>query len=574
MNFRWSLFAILVGALALGADAAAEEAVSASQPAAEVTPAAETPATPEATPSAAVATPAEPAASTATAAAPQTKPAAASAPVKKEKPTFPAEAVYQDGFILRTLDKKFELKPQASAQLDTRGYFGDSVAPMSFDIRRARLDFNGKAFGDLLTVRIQAAMEDSPYIRNALADLRVVDAFHVRVGQMKVPFSSSWLAFDNQVDFMERATAEPIYPFFDRGVLLWGSLLDQTISYNLGAFTGAGVDMDANKGDIDTPKDIAWRVFVQPFKLLGVSWIEGIYLAGDGTWGLESSPTRRFETRGLSAPDYESQVWRWRTEQVLGDNGRNRDVIAATVDSRTRFGAELHYMLGSFTLSSEWAMLRYSGVRIYHDFWQGTKRLKHNQIAAGDGSAFVREGNVHNVALWASYFITGEKKTLDNFGWRQPTPSKPLTLDDPGKSLKRDGNGLGALEVLGRVSATYTDKQLFDSAKVAAYKGTDFDTSGDAALKGSAVGEGASVTAAVLDGAPAFYEATAGVNWFLSYNARVMLNYTYQWAPAFDADKKSGGIVSAGNSELGDATLKNKQVGSEHFVGLRFIFRI
>lgn len=493
------------------------------------------------------------------------EPGAASAPARQEKPTLPVEAVYQDGFILRTLDRRFELKPQASGQLDTRGYFGDSVAPTSFDIRRARLDFNGKAFGDLLTVRIQAALEDNPYVRNALADLRVVDAFHVRVGQMKVPFSSSWLSFDNQVDFMERSTSEPLYPFFDRGVLLWGNLLDQTISYNLGTFTGVGVDLDASKGDIDTPKDLAWRIFAQPFKLLGVPWIERLYLAGQGTWGIGSTPTRRFETRGLTAPDYESQVWRWRTEQVLGDNGRNRDVIAGTVGARTRFGAEAHYQLGALTLSSEWAMLRYSGVRIFHDFWQGSKRLKHEPVRTSDGSPFVREGNIHNLSLWAGYFVTGEKKTLDNFGWRQPTPSKPLALD---------GSGLGALEVLGRISATYTDQQLFDTARVAAYQGSDFASSGDAALKGPAVGEGASVTAAVLDGAPQFYEATAGVNWMLSYNARVMLNYTFQWAPAFDADQKSGGIVSAASSELSDATLKNKQVGSEHFVGLRFIFRI
>ncbi|MBI5528529.1 MAG: hypothetical protein HY897_19525 [Deltaproteobacteria bacterium] len=110
------------------------------------------------------------------------------------------QGFYKDGFILKTADGKNELKLGASVQLDSRFYL-DGPPPDSFDIRRARLDFNSKHYG-ILSVRIQAAMEDNPYIRNALVDIGPCDAFHLRVGQMKVPFSSAWLAFDNQVDFI------------------------------------------------------------------------------------------------------------------------------------------------------------------------------------------------------------------------------------------------------------------------------------------------------------------------------------------------------------------------------------
>jgi len=93
-----------------------------------------------------------------------------------------------------------------------------------------------------------------------------------------------------------------------------------------------------------------------------------------------------------------------------------------------------------------------------------------------------------------------------------------------------------------------------------------------AALAESAPGERAQVKAAVLEGASTMHELTGGLSWTMSYNLRVQLNYVYVWAPDY-ADGK-GGIVSAGSSSLADTTRKNTIVGSEHMVGLRFIFRI
>jgi phosphate-selective porin len=462
---------------------------------------------------------------------------------------------YKDGFTLRSRDKRNELKLQASAQLDSRFYMGESVAPHSFDIRRARFDFNAKLL-EFMSIRLQAALEDNPYIRNAILDLKACDAFHFRVGQMKVPFSSEWLTLDNQVNFLERAAAEPIYPFFDRGAMIWGDLAGQAVTYNLGIYNGNGVDLDGNKGDIDGSKDVAGRFFLQPFRNAGLAAIEGIYLVGQGTHGLMSVPTRRFETRGMATPNYESLAWRWRTEQVIGTNGRNTDSVAAEVGSKSRLGAELHYLYGPFALSLEWAVVRYKDITIYHDFYQGSKRLMHEAVAR-------HNGGIHSASAWASLFLTGEKKTLDNFGWRQPTPKSQLA---PGSA------GTGAWELLGRFSATIANEALFDKdTKTSGYKASALGLSGTAAS-----GEGGSVTPAVLEGAQRLYEVTGGVNWTLNYHARWQLNYTYLWAPRFEdgGEKEKGGIISGGNSELWDATVKNRMVKSEHSLGLRIIFRI
>jgi phosphate-selective porin OprO and OprP len=467
------------------------------------------------------------------------------------KPADPTamQAYYKEGLVLRTADKKNEIRIQASAQLDSRFYGGDSVAPDSFDIRRARLDFNAK-LQDFMTIRIQAALEDSPYIRNAFIDIGAKETFHIRIGQMKVPFSSQWLSLDNQVDFMERSTAEPLYPFFDRGLMIWGGIANKKIYYDLGVYNGSGIDADYTKGDIDDQKDVAARLFFQPFRG-GSKAAEGFYFVVQGTYGAQSVPTTRYETRGLAAADFESLVWRWRTEQMLGTDGRNIDQIDGQLDNRTRYGGELTYKLGPFTTSAEWAQVKWDKIDIYHDFFQGSKLLKHNLVMS-------RSGKVDNASIWFSYFLTGEEKYLDNFGWRQPTPKNPWGPGLPGK---------GAWEVLARFATTTTDMPMFDVTKVKGYTAADFTSPAP-----PTPGAGNSVNAAVLDGASKVYEATVGLNWTMNYNFRVLLNYTYLWDPDYVAGKN--GIVSGGNSNMWDVTVKNTLVETEQMIALRFIFRI
>jgi phosphate-selective porin OprO and OprP len=468
---------------------------------------------------------------------------------KDTKDPTALQGFYKDGFALRTADRKNELRLQGSVQLDSRFYGGDSVAPDSFDIRRARLDFNAKLY-DYIAIRIQAALEDNPYIRNAFIDIGARETFHVRIGQMKVPFSSQWLTLDNQVDFTERGSAEPVYPFFDRGILIWGGLAKQKVYYNLGVYTGAGVDLDYTKGDIDDTKDVAARLFIQPFRG-GTKALEGFYFAVAGTYGLSSVPTRRYETRGLMAANFESQIWRWRTEQVIGSDGRNTDQIAGDIDSRTRVGAEVTYKRGPFAISAEWARVDWDNVAIYHDFYTGAKRLKHELV-------MTRDGGTGNLSIWASYFLTGEEKALDNFGWRQPTPKNPFGPGLPGK---------GAWEVLARFSATETDSLMFDTAKVRGFTAADFP-----AAAPPTPGAGNSVTAQVLDGATKVLEASLGLNWTMNYNFRILCTYTYLWVPDYVAGKD--GIVSGANSDLQDVAVKNTLVEKEQMIALRFIFRI
>jgi phosphate-selective porin len=431
--------------------------------------------------------------------------------------------------------------------LDTRAYFGDTASPGSFDVRRARLDFSGTV-SDWLTFRLQAALEDSPYLRNAWVELGSDERFRVRVGQMKVPFSTAWLTQDANLNFFERAANTPIYPFLDRGVLLTGRTLRGALSYDFGAFNGAGVELDAPKGDTDDHKELVTRLFAQPFRSGHSRALQGLYLVADVTRSLSGAPTRRFETRGLSTPDVESLFWRWRTEQVIGSDVHSTDAISGWIGSRRRVGAEAHWLYGPFTASAEWVRVRYGDIQISHDYFSGSRRLLHEPVLE-------RSGSVRQLVVWASLFLTGEHLSLGDSGWRQPAP---LHRYVPG------AGGAGAWEVVLRLSDTRSDRTLFDAVKVPGYD--------EAALPPGVVTVGAAetVTARVIEGAPHVREVTAGLNWTLNELFRLMLDVTHLWA----LDPGPGeGIVSAGNSELADPTAKNRLVGSETMAGMRLQVR-
>lgn len=402
-------------------------------------------------------------------------------------------AVYDEGFRVRTNDGSTDLRLAWSAQLDGRAPFGASVLSPSFDIRRARLDFIATVSRRLF-VRIGLAAEDAPYIRNAFADFEIDELLHVRVGQMKVPFSTEWATFDNQVNFLERAYSQPIHPFLDRGVLLWGKVPRDVLVWNAGVFAGAGVDADAPRGDVDAGKQVAFRLFAQPFRHADARAVRGLYMVTQGTWEEASVATKRFEERGATTPLFESNLLLWKGPDD------------ATLDTKARIGAELHYLYGPLAISGETATLRWTKL------------------------AGTTTGAVRSDSIWASVFLTGESKALDNFGWRQPNPHRPVFGADPSKT------GAGAIELLARASTTSVEPELFD----------------------------------VYEGARRMNEVTLGVSWTLAYAARLQLNVVHTWVPDYAGGDGGSGIVSGGSSETGRRAL----VPSESLVGLRAIFRI
>lgn len=429
-----------------------------------------------------------------------------------ESPSEPAAPAGKDGspikvrwkndLVFSTEDGKFEIKIRGNIHFDTKFYGGDSANPDQFDIRRARADFQGRLY-EYLTFRVQAEFADSAHIRNAWVDFRFADWLHLRGGQMKPPFSTSWWTLDNNVHFLERGAGTPVYPAFDRGWWLWGDLCDKTLTWNVAGFTGVGAELDEAKGDIDEHKDLFARLFATPFGNSERTAWRGLHVALQASRGRQSVPTTRFETKGYSAAVRDDRFWTWETERT--GSGR--------IDDRNRWGAELHYVNGSFAFSSEYLVAEYEGIRVIAD--DGTPVL-------------VEDGDIESWSTWVSWFLTGETKTVSNFGWKMPSPKADF---DPHRR-----NGPGAWEVLLRYTKTDTAENLF---RTAVY--------GDETYR-------------ILEGAASVDEYTAGVSWTWNAMLRWQLNYVH-----LDGD----GLLT-GDSRFPEGT---RRVDKEDMVGLRLIFK-
>jgi len=421
----------------------------------------------------------------------------------EERGGIPLVVYWDNDLILSTPNEKFRMKIRGNLHFDTKFYGGNSGnSSPQFDIRRARIDFQG-AFFRYLTWRVQAEFADSPYIRNAWADFRFRDWLHLRGGQMKPPFSTSWWTMDNRVNFMERGAGTPIYPYFDRGWWIWGNVFNKAATWNLAGFTGAGMEADSPKGDVDDHKDLFGRVFVSPFRNTNIRFLHGLHLCAEGSLGDQSIPTKRFEQKGYGAAVRDDKFWTWETE----------DPGTGEVGSRDRWGFEIHYLLGPFTLSSEYLVAQYENIRVFAT--DGTQVLDEN-------------GQVRSWSTWVSYYLTGENKGVGNFGWKAPRPDLDF---DPVRF-----EGTGAWEVLIRYTYTKTSNNLFESVSYA----------GD--------------TYRILEGADEVNEFTVGVCWTWNPMLRWQFNYVY-----LDGD----GILT-GDKNNEDGT---KRVDHEDMFGLRMIFK-
>lgn len=472
---------------------------------------------------------------------------------------IPLRAYYQDDFILESEDGAFQLRLRGNLHLDTRLHQAESLgAIQNFDIRRARIDLMGRIHRSF-TFRVQPELSGSPYIRNAWADWEANPALHLRWGQMKVPFSSSWLTQDNNVNFVERGAASPIHPFFDRGLLLWGELLDRRVTYDLGLFTGAGGEADVSSGDLDDDKELAGRLFLRPFLGGGHEGLEGLVLVVEGTWGGTSVPTSRIETRGYRSANFGSALWRWRTEQVLGTDGRVTDRVAAAIGDRRRLGAEVHWLRGPFVVSSELLEVRYDDVALFHDLQVGSTRAAHVPL-------LTRSGAVRSWSTWASWYPTGESKRLEDGGWRTARPRKTWGEDGP-----------GAWELLARYSRTWSERRLFDRIQVVGYAPGDALPDALAGYSGALPGVGNGLGASVLDGAHQVHEVSVGVNWTLNPMVRVQLADVLLWAPESDRDGDGTSdnlLVSGAFTAQADPDLKYRRTKWENAIMLRLVFKL
>jgi len=147
-------------------------------------------------------------------------------------------------FFLESADGAFRLtfggRVQPRYQFD-QPLEGESTS--SFFLRRVRLDVQGHLFDDRLTFRVMPELARTATLRDGWVNYAFGPMLQVRTGQLVVPFHWHRFMSGNRQQFAERSVPSETFGFpngYDVGVALHGRNPENTLSYGVGLFDGAG----------------------------------------------------------------------------------------------------------------------------------------------------------------------------------------------------------------------------------------------------------------------------------------------------------------------------------------------
>jgi hypothetical protein len=149
---------------------------------------------------------------------------------------------YKDGLIIEKADGSFSMKlsPRAQFQFSLDDREVGTRTP-SFNVRRARIVWNGNAFYPWLKYEIQLTLEGSAFsLRDCWVDFAGSRALQPRVGQFKLPFNREFLTSSTALQFVDRSIVNDEFQVGrDIGAALRGHLGGDRFEYGLGVFNGS-----------------------------------------------------------------------------------------------------------------------------------------------------------------------------------------------------------------------------------------------------------------------------------------------------------------------------------------------
>ncbi len=208
----------------------------------------------------------------------------------------------------------------------------------------------------------------------------IPDYLQIQAGQMKTPWSQEETTSSRFIDFGERSLLNRIAPGHDVGVLLKSTLADKIVEVNLGLFNG-NLTRDGFRNAVDSndEKDLVGRLFVTPFRTLGVRVLQDLRLGFDVTVG-----ERENQLNGIGI-----------TTGDLGGTIVNPFIVAGSPNAdgkQTRLLYNLSYLFGPAQIRAEYAT------------------VKTGLVDTAAESSFL----IKSWLVQASYILTGEAKPLEN----------------------------------------------------------------------------------------------------------------------------------------------------------------
>ena len=195
-----------------------------------------------------------------------------------------------------------------------------------FDIRRARLDLQGK-ISPYFSYKLLTDFAGSPKILEAYAEINITNYLNITIGEAKIPFSFENLMSDSKLEIPDRSQVVEALTSRstdvignqngrDLGVQAGGSFWKYKnrflVDYKIGLFNGAGINVSDNNNN----KDLSGRLAAHPVKGLGIG---GSFYSGTAFYGTTAANHVRNRT-GIEL-NYESKDLFVRSEFIDGKDG-------------------------------------------------------------------------------------------------------------------------------------------------------------------------------------------------------------------------------------------------------------
>jgi len=291
----------------------------------------------------------------------------------------PKVSLSDKGFTLASGDDANSIRIRGLAQFDSRVFFGDRsyVANTAFLVRRARLISEGTFAKNYSFQLVTEFAGSSPSLVDANIGVALNKSAQLKFGRFKVPIGLEWLQSDSWSFFAERSLVTNLVPNRDVGVQLSGDLAGGVVSYAVGLFGGVPDAANTTNTDFDNDKEIAARVWVQPFKNAADSPAQGLGFGLAGDTGRQKSAAA---LTGGYKTDGQQTFFKYRST-VVGDG------------ETWRVSPQAEYRTGPFGLLAEYVVSTVNA----HPTATGRKAELQNkawQVAAG-------------------YVLTGEKSSYN-----------------------------------------------------------------------------------------------------------------------------------------------------------------
>lgn len=329
-----------------------------------------------------------------------------------------------DGFIIQSADTNFSLRVRGYGQFDTRLFADNGPAKDTFTMRRLRLGLEGTVYENydykVLTdfgSGISSTAANNAFLQDAFVNIHYWPEFQIQLGKFKEPVSMEVLQTDANLLFVERGLPTQLAPNRDVGIMFQGELLHGKLSYQLGAFNGVP---DGGSGDVETTdsdKDIAARIFANPFRDSEKEWLRGLGIGVGSSIGNQEGVVPSFQTPGRQ------KFFSYRS----GTTATSTNVVAD--GEHWRIAPQGYYYWGPFGLFGEYVL--------------SSQQLRRD---VGKTKTFgTVENSAWNIAV--SYLLTGDQNS-----WKPVNPRHRFSLKE---------GGWGAWELAARYGELSIDQAAF-----------------------------------------------------------------------------------------------------------------